>query len=138
MRSGGGAMAGRRRKRKFELAWQPVEFRMERRPFPGDLARRTRIDKLIVRDAGEMIRGHIANAIAGCLDRMHLHGRPLGEDVRHLFELGPVELHVLSLREMTEALVVRASNVAQHPQLSAGKQPFRNSEHHITPFYEKM
>src|SRR3546814_3640746 len=106
MRAGGGAIAGRRRKRKFELAWQPVEFRMERRPLPGDLAIRTWIYKLIVRDAGEMIRGHIANAIAGCLDRMHLHGRQLGEDVRHLFELGPVELHVLSRREMTEALVV--------------------------------
>src|SRR3546814_15619435 len=38
MRAGGGAIAGRRRKRKFELAWQPVEFRMERRPLPGDLA----------------------------------------------------------------------------------------------------
>src|SRR3546814_17848426 len=61
MRAGGGAIAGRRRKRKFELAWQPVEFRMERRPLPGDLAIRTWIDKLIVRDAGEMIRGHIAN-----------------------------------------------------------------------------
>src|SRR3546814_13170963 len=46
MRAGGGAIAGRRRKRKFELAWQPVEFRMERRPLPGDLAIRTWIDKL--------------------------------------------------------------------------------------------
>src|SRR3546814_19006234 len=29
---------------------------------------------------------------------------------------------------MTEALVVRASNVAQHPQLAAGKQAVRNRD----------
>src|SRR3546814_18732114 len=107
MRAGGGAIAGRRRKRKFELAWQPVEFRMERRPLPGDLAIRTRLVQVLARDAGEMDRGHIANAISGCLDRMHLQGRQLGKGLRHLSGIGPVEFTVQSSSETHRRRLVR-------------------------------
>ena len=69
---------------------------MERRPLPHELGTRPRIDDLVARDAGEVVGGDVADAVAAGLDGVHLDRRELGQDVRHLLELRPVELDVLA------------------------------------------
>ena len=79
---------------------------MEVRPLPDDLAVRPRIVHLIQRDdAGEMVRGDVTNAIAARLDGMHLDRGKLLEDVRNGLERRPVELQVLTSREVPKAAV---------------------------------
>ena len=48
---------------------------------------------------------------------MHLHRCEFSEDVGHVFELGPVELHVLARREMRVATVVGARDLRELAQL---------------------
>ena len=57
---------------------------------------------------------------------MHLHRGKFGEDVGHVFELGPVELDVLARREMPVAAVVGARNVRELAQLRRREQPVGN------------
>ena len=101
---------------------------MQRRPLANVFAPRTRIFELIRRDAGQMIGGHIANAVAAGLDRVHLDAREQLEDVRHGLELRPVVLHVLPGREMTVALVVLTRDAREHAHLAARQQPVRNRD----------
>ena len=56
---------------------------MEGRPLADDFAVGARILDLIGRDAGQVIGGDIAHAVAARLDGVHLHGGQLREDVRN-------------------------------------------------------
>ena len=71
----------------LEFARQKGEFRMEGRPLADQFAIRPRIDDFVGGDAGEMVGGDVADAIAAGLDRVHLHRREVGQDVRHVLEL---------------------------------------------------
>jgi hypothetical protein len=66
------AVALRSGHRDLELARQEREFGMDRRPLPQNLGIGTRIGDLISGCTGEMVGGDIADAIARCLDRVHL------------------------------------------------------------------
>ena len=68
-------------------------------------------------DAGQMIGGGIADAVAAGLDRMHLDLGEFGQNIRHLLELGPVELEVLARGEMPVAAVVARERSAERAQL---------------------
>ncbi len=82
---------------------------MKSRPLANQLAPRAGIVSSSGADAGEMIGGDITNAVAAGLDRVHFDAGELGEDVRHLLELWPVELDILAGREMAiSAIVLRA------------------------------
>ena len=59
---------------------------------------------------------------------MHLDRGELGEDVRHVLELRPVELDVLARREVAVASVVLAPDVRELAQLRRGKQPVGNRD----------
>src|SRR3984957_2391333 len=104
---------------------------MQVRPLPNDLAVRPRIIDLILGYAREVIGGHVADAVAAGLDRMHLHGRKLGENVGNILQPGPVELQVLAGREMPEAAVIAMCDVAELPQLPRAEQAVgnRDTEH---------
>src|SRR6266478_4912314 len=78
--------------------------------------------------AGEMIGGDIAEGIARGLDRVHLHGGELGEDVGRLRKLRPVQLEVLSRAEMAVAAVVFAGDMRELPQLLRRQQPVRDRD----------
>ena len=69
---------------------------MERGPLAQDLGERARIDDLVGRDAGEVVGGDVADAVAAGLDGVHLDRGQVGEDVGHLLQLRPVELDVLA------------------------------------------
>jgi len=51
-------------------------------------------------DAGEMIGGDIADAIAGGLDAMHFDIGEQAENGRHVTQFRPVELQILARGEM--------------------------------------
>ena len=86
---------------------------MERRPLPQDLAPDERFDDLVLRHAGEMVGGDVAEAAARGLDGVHLHRGELGEDLGHLLELRPVELQALAGGEVAVAAVVAPGDVGQ-------------------------
>jgi hypothetical protein len=69
------------------------------------------IRELVLRTARVLVRGDVADAVAGRLDRRDFGVRELLDDVRRFLELDPVILDVLTRREMPEPPVVRARNV---------------------------
>jgi hypothetical protein len=73
-----------------------------------------------------MIGGDVAHAVAARLDRVHLHGRELGKDVRHVLDLGPVELDVLPRAEVPVSAIPAACDFGQRPQLAGGQEPVWN------------
>ena len=101
----------------LELARQIGEFRMKGGPAPHQFTPGARVFHLIRRNAGELVRGDVADAVAAGLDRVHIDFGQLGQDVRHLGQLRPVELDVLARREMGVALVVGAGDMGEPPQL---------------------
>src|SRR3989454_661266 len=113
---------------ELELARKVGELGMERGPLADDLAPHKGIDDLVLRDAGEMIGGDIAEGIARGLDRVHLHGGELGEDVGRLRKLRPVQLEGLSRAEMAGAAVVFAGDMRELPQLLRRQQPVRDRD----------
>ena len=114
------------RHRDLELARQEGEFRMEGRPLTDQLTPHQRINDLVRRDAGEMVAGGVADAIAAGLDRVHLHRRQMGEDFGNVFEFGPVVLDVLAGAEMAVAAVPFTGNVSECPQLAGRQQAIGN------------
>ena len=105
--------------RDLELAREENEFRMQARPLANDLAERPRVFDLLVRRAGEMIRGDVADAIAAGLDAMHLDAREFFQNVGHVHQLDPMELHIGARGEVAVALVVFARDMRQHAHLPA-------------------
>ncbi len=114
---GSGTIVRRTGHGDLEFARQVRELGVQRGPLTQDLAVRTRIVQLIRRDAGEVIGGDVADAIAARLDRMHLHAGEVLEDIGHVLQLGPVELQILARREVAVALVVRARDERELAQL---------------------
>ncbi|MCY1540710.1 hypothetical protein D9M68_763650 [compost metagenome] len=110
----------------LELARQEGEFGVQRGPLADDLAPDQRIDEFVRRDAGEVVGGGVADAVAAGLDSVHLDRGQFGEDVGHVFELGPVELNVLAGAEMAVAVVPLACDVRQGAQLARCQDAVRN------------
>ena len=123
----GPVMLGRRH-RNLELARQESEFRMERRPLPDDLAPCARIEYLVLRGAGKMIRGCIADTVAGGLDGMHLNFGELLQNVRYVLQRHPVELDILARREVSEAPVIIARDLGEAPELHRRELAIRNRD----------
>ena len=108
-----GAVVRRAGDRDLELARQVGEFRVEGRPLPHDLRPDARILDLVGGDAGELVGGHVADAVAAGLDGVHLDVGQMLQDVRHVGQLRPVELDVLARGEVAEAAVVAPRDVGQ-------------------------
>src|SRR5690606_27988490 len=95
-----GTVVGRSTDRNLELARQKGKLRMQGGPLTDNLAPHQWIDHLVRRYAGEMVGGGVAYAVAASLDRMQLRLGEFGQNIRYIFQLGPVELHVLPCCEM--------------------------------------
>ena len=68
---------------------------------------------------------------------MHLHAGQFREDVRHLLQAWPVELHILARREVRITLVEVARDVCELVQLAAGEHAVRNrdAQHRCQPLH---
>src|SRR5512138_1034176 len=75
-----------------------------------------------------MIRGDVPNAVAARLNGMHLHGRKQRENVRYALERRPIELDVLTRREMAVAFIEFARDACKHAQLPSGQQTVRHRD----------
>ena len=103
-----GAVVGGRRHGDLELARQEREFRMQRRVLAQDLGPDARVLDLVGRDAGPLIGGDVADAIAAGLHAVQPDAARSAIDVGQLLELDPVELEVLPRGEVAVAAVVAA------------------------------
>jgi hypothetical protein len=83
--------------------------------------------ELVLGNAGELVGGGVANAVAAGLDGVHLHGCQFAKDIRYVFQLRPVELNVGPGADVGIALVVLASDVGQLADLSRRQQPIGHS-----------
>ncbi len=101
---------------------------MQRRPLSQDFGVRPRIGDFIVPDAGEMIGGHVANAVSRGLDRVHFHARELGQHVGHILERRPMELEILARGEMAVAAVVIARELGELAHLARVEDAIRNRD----------
>ena len=117
-----GAVFHRAIDRDLEFARQVGELRMEGAPLAQDLGVRTRVDDLVDGDAGKFIGRDITDAIAGGLVGVHFDRRQMLQNVRCLFQINPVELDVLTRREMAVTAVIGACNVGKHAHLLARQQ----------------
>ena len=126
-----GAIDRRAGHRDLEFSRQEQEFRVERRPLAKDFRIGPRVGDLVGGDAGEMVGGDVADAVPGSLDGVHLDRREVGEDVRHVLQLRPVELQVLPRGEVAVALVVLSRDVREHPHLLRAERAVghRDPEH---------
>src|SRR5690606_34847231 len=120
-----GAIAGSTVHGNLELARQEGEFRVKGRPLANDFAPGARVDHLILGDTGKLVGSGVTNAVAAGLDRMHLHGGQLGQDIRHIFQFRPVELYVGARTDVGVALVVLTGNFRQLANLLGGHQSIR-------------
>ncbi len=121
-----GAVIGRSRDGDLELARQEREFRLERAPLAQQLSQHARVHGLIGRDAGEVVGGDVAHAVAGRLDAVHLDAGQVGQHVGHALQLHPVVLDVLAGGEVAIAAVILARDMGQHAHLLGRQQAVRN------------
>ncbi|MNI47094.1 hypothetical protein D3C73_1015930 [compost metagenome] len=126
MHAHGGAVLHGAADGDLELARQEGEFGMQRGPLADDFAPDQRIDQLIGRDAGEVVGGGVADAVAAGLNGVHLDGGEFRQDVRHVFQAGPVELDVLAGAEVAVAAIPFAGDVRQRAQLARRQHAVRN------------
>ena len=135
VRLGDGAVAQRPGHRDLELARQVGELRVQGRPLAQQLAVGAGIGDLVGSDAGQVVAGDVAYAVAAGLDGVHVHRGEVGEDVRHPFQGGPVELDVLAGGEVAVAAVVARGDRGEHPQLRRRQDAVgdRDPEHGSEP-----
>ena len=114
--------------RDLEFARQVSELGVKGRPLAQDLGPGTRVGNLVCGDAGEVIGGHIANAVARGLDGMQFVPCQFGEDVRNVGQLDPVQLQVMTRGEVAEAAVVEPRDVGEAAQLFRREQAVGHGE----------
>ena len=90
---------------------------MKGRPLPDDFGIDTRVLDFFRGDPGIVIGGHVTNTVAAGLDRVHFDAGQIGQQIRHVIQLGPVELDVLPRGEMAVAAVVCPGDLCQHAHL---------------------
>ena len=115
----------------LEFARQELEFRVVCGPLADQLGHRAGIGHLIGGGTGEMVGGHVANGVAGGLDRMQLH---LGQRVEHIGDIaqfGPVVLDVLARGEVAVALVPFLGDIGELVHLGAVERAIgdRHAQH---------
>ena len=103
--------------RDLELAWQERELRVQARPLADQLGIDARVLDLLGGDAGVVIGGDVADAVAAGLQGVHLDPGQLVQQVGHPVEPGPVVLNVLARGEVAVALVVAARDIGEGAHL---------------------
>ena len=124
----GGAIFGGAGDGDLELARQPAELRMQRRPLAQDLAPGTRVLELVMGGAGKRIGGDVAHAIAAGLDAVHLDLGERRQHVGNVDELHPVELQILPRGEMAVAAIPFAPDHGELTQLARRQHAIGNGD----------
>ena len=101
---------------------------MQGRPLPDDLGIDARVRDLVGGDAGVLVGGGVAQAVAARLDRVHLDLGELGQDIGHLLETHPMELDVLARGEMAVAPVIDPRDAGELPELPRGEHAIGNGD----------
>ena len=101
---------------------------MERGRLAQQLGPRARIGDLVRCGAGILIGRQVADAFAAGLDRVHLDGGELGQNIGRLLQLDPIVLDVLPRREMAVAAIICAGDMAEHPHLPAVQRPIGDGD----------
>ena len=114
-----GAVMGSAGDGDLELSRQVAELGVETRPLADDLAVDPRVLDLVRCDTRVFVGRGVADAIAVALDPVHLDRSELSQDLGHVFEPDPVELHVLACGPVPVILVVGAGNMGQRAYLLA-------------------
>src|SRR5262249_21936064 len=112
----------------LELARQPAELRMQRRPLAQHLAPGTRVFELVIDGAGERIGGDVAQAIAARLNAMHLDVGERAQDLRNVDQLHPVELEILPRSEVAIAAIPAATDHGKLAELAWAKHAIGNGD----------
>ena len=117
--------------RDLEFTRQVSELRMKGAPLAQYLGVRARIDDFITCHAREFIAGDVAYAIARGLVAMHFNAGQVRHQIRHIFQLEPVVLNVLTRGEMPVASIVFARDMRKHAYLRGTHQTIRhgNTQH---------
>ena len=123
-----GAVVRGRSERDLELARQEREFRVQREMLAQQLGPHARLFDLIGRDAGPLIGGDVAHAIAAGLHPVQSGAREVGHRVGQFGELDPVELDVLAGGEMAVAAVVAARDMGERAQLRGRERAVRDRD----------
>ena len=123
-----GAVVRGGRDRDLELARQEREFRMQGGELAQNLGPDARVFDLVGRDAGPLVGGDVAHAVAASLHAVQAGPRQVGHGVGQLGELDPVELDVLPGGEMAVVAVVAPRDVRQHAQLVRRQSAVRNGD----------
>ena len=82
---------------------------MQARPLAQQFGDGPRVGKLVGRGPRPVVGRHVADAVARCLDGMHLDFGQRRQDVGSVLKLDPVELHVLPGGEMAVARSQRSA-----------------------------
>ena len=117
------AIVGGRGQRDLELARQEGEFRMQRAVLAQHLGPDARVLDLARGDAGPLVGGDVAHAIAAGLHAVQPDFGEVRHHVGEVFELDPVELDVLPGGEVAVAAIVAAADVGEHAQLIRRQRP---------------
>ena len=80
------------------------------------------------RDAGPLVGGDVAHAIAAGLHAVQADAGEIGHGVGQFLELDPVELDVLPRGEMAVAAIVAARDMRQHAQLRRRQRAVGNGD----------
>ena len=80
----------------LELTRQEGKFRMEGRPLTDDLAVRARINQFFRNHTRVLVSGGVTDTVTTGLHGVHLHFSQVSQNLRHVFQGRPVELHVLT------------------------------------------
>ena len=126
-----GAVVRRCGDRELELARQEREFRMQRRILPQQFRPDPRILDLAGGDAGPLVGGDVAGVVAGGLHGVDADLGEIGQRIRQIGELDPVELDVLPRGEMAVAAVVSPRDMGEPAQLLRRQRAVgnRDAEH---------
>ena len=122
------AIFGRACDGNLEFARQVGEFRMQRRPLADQFRPNTGIIDFFGVNAGVLIGGHVTDAITRRLNRVHFNACQFFQNVRRIFKARPVELNILTGREVAVSPVISACDLAQFPHLRRRQQTVRNGD----------
>ena len=92
------------------------------------LAPQAGIFDLVMCGTCQRITGHIADAISGRLDGMHVNRGKIVKNVRRLMKLDPVKLDILAGGEMAKTKVELAGNGSKTTHLGRGQHTICNGD----------
>ena len=112
----------------LEFTRHELEFRVVGGPLAQQFGIGARVGDLIRGGTGEMVGRHVADRVARGLNGVHPNLGQRVQHIRHVVQLGPVVLDVLTGGEVAIALVPLFSQQSQLTHLRAGQRAIGNGD----------